>query len=284
MAVGYWLDAERHLGAALDVPDHPWVGKNKATLEGALARVRTHIGTVMVNGLPRGATVTINKERAGQLPLPGPVRVVKGKAEVEVSAPGYTPVTTFVRVTGDVVDEVRVELASAAGASQPGPAAPAPSPQGPARSEAAAPPPPVSDVRATPDERTEGDRGAAGGSERGTRFGAGVVLGGVAVAALATGIVANLVREQQAKSFNSKGCGAVGNVVTGPSGCPATFANVQLSGNLAIIGYSATAVLGGLSLYLILTAHPERPSSSRAALTCAPTLGAVEGAGCVYRF
>ena len=85
MAMGYWLDAEQHLTEALESPDHPWVAKNRAGLEGALANLRSKIGEITIGGAVPGAAVQVNGRMAGTIPLPAPIRLAKGKVEIRVS-------------------------------------------------------------------------------------------------------------------------------------------------------------------------------------------------------
>jgi hypothetical protein len=100
MALGYWTDAERHLVEALESPDHPWIAKNRATLDGTLAQARAQIGELVVTGSPAGASVTVNGRDAGRLPLVSALRVNKGVVEVQVRAPGYVDGTRRTRVSG----------------------------------------------------------------------------------------------------------------------------------------------------------------------------------------
>jgi hypothetical protein len=77
MAMGYWLDAENHLGEAVNVPEHPWVARNLTDLNGALAAVRRNISEVTVEGGPVGAEVLVNGQAAGRLPLAAPLRLAR---------------------------------------------------------------------------------------------------------------------------------------------------------------------------------------------------------------
>ena len=92
LAVGYWLGADQHLGEALQSPDHPWVGKNRHALEDAREQARKNIGELSIDGGPAGATVSVNHQSAGTLPLAEPVSVAK-EIKIEVSASGYVTQT-----------------------------------------------------------------------------------------------------------------------------------------------------------------------------------------------
>jgi hypothetical protein len=66
-------------------------------LDDLIADLKTHVGMLAISSVP-GATVTIDHKYAGTAPLAGPIRVSIGDALIEVSAPGYRPLSEHVRV------------------------------------------------------------------------------------------------------------------------------------------------------------------------------------------
>lgn len=109
-ALGRWLEAEEHLAAALATRD-PWVSRQRAVLEGELARAGDHVGELLLVGeAPPGAVWSIGA-RTGMLPMERPVRVAAGPVGVTVQAPGFTAVTREVPVAARTVVRERVELA-----------------------------------------------------------------------------------------------------------------------------------------------------------------------------
>ena len=100
MALGYFVDAENYLGEAVASPDHPWVAKNLATLKAQLATAKTQIGELYIVGEPAGAEVLVNGKPVGRLPLSAPIRLDKGRADVQVRAPGYVASTDSVVMVG----------------------------------------------------------------------------------------------------------------------------------------------------------------------------------------
>src|SRR6476661_1841641 len=100
MALGYFVDAEKYLGEAVASPDHPWVAKNLATLKAQLATAKSQIGELYVIGEPAGAEVVVNGKSVGRLPLSGPVRLDKGRVDVQVRAAGYVPMSDSVTMVG----------------------------------------------------------------------------------------------------------------------------------------------------------------------------------------
>jgi len=106
MALGYKLEAERHLAEAVGSRRDLWVNKNRAVLETSLADVRSAIGEVLVKGLP-GADVTVGGKTVGRLPMATPLRLGEGPASIEVVAQGYRAERQSVTVVGGK----RIELA-----------------------------------------------------------------------------------------------------------------------------------------------------------------------------
>jgi len=84
-----WVDAERHLVAALASAEDPWVARRRLTLDGTLADVRQHLARVELVRGPAGARVEINGVAVGALPIREPVRVIAGRVEIVVRAEGY---------------------------------------------------------------------------------------------------------------------------------------------------------------------------------------------------
>ncbi len=86
-ALARWLDAERDIDAAL-AANSEWVEKNRASLEGARAVIRQHLGWLTVD-----IDVATAHAQLDGLPItPGvQTRVVAGTSVLEVRAPGYAP-------------------------------------------------------------------------------------------------------------------------------------------------------------------------------------------------
>lgn len=97
-ALGRWLDADRHLRAAVAAEADPWVARNAALLRQAGAELGAHLGWVRVAGAVAGAEVYANDERVGTLPMAGAARVAAGTNVLAVRAPGYVTMTRRVEV------------------------------------------------------------------------------------------------------------------------------------------------------------------------------------------
>jgi hypothetical protein len=261
MAVGYWLDSEQHLGAALDAPDHPWVAKNRSMLEQSLAQVRTNIGEVTLDGTPAGATVTANKRPVGAFPLSGAVRVAKGKVDLEVSAPGYVSATRSLRVGGSDRPRLTIDLekvpTEATGGAPGAEGSPAGAPR--VSSNPTAPPP---TVPATADD--------GGKVHNGIAWGLGIAGG----AALIGAVVETIVWQKDRNDFNGNSqCSNNQPPNYGPVGsdCHSLHDSIGRAQLFTIVGYVAAGALGAGSAVLFMTEKTGETSGSR--LACAPDLG-----------
>lgn len=110
MALGYQLEAERHIMEGLASSSDYWVRKNHPTLEASLRDVRQAIGELSISGSPSGAEVSVNGNDVGKLPLSTPVRVGRGPASVTVRATGFVSQTTTVSIVGGRSESVRIQL------------------------------------------------------------------------------------------------------------------------------------------------------------------------------
>lgn len=109
-ALGRWLAADEHIGAAIERKDDPWIAKHAAALAQARAVVGEHIGELEVEGNIPGAEVRVDDRICGTLPLSKPLRLVAGSAVITVSATGYVAVTRTIRMTARTRNRETVEL------------------------------------------------------------------------------------------------------------------------------------------------------------------------------
>jgi hypothetical protein len=91
-ALHRWAEAETDLAGTLsEKAEDPWLESHRALLEKALTDVHSHLGMLTVEAGPRGAQVKINGETRGLLPLPRPLFLLPGMAQVEITAPERRP-------------------------------------------------------------------------------------------------------------------------------------------------------------------------------------------------
>jgi hypothetical protein len=271
-ALGHWVDAEAHLLRALGDEGDPWVARNKKVLTQSLADIQRHLGSLEVTGAVPGAEVLLDGKAAGTMPLASPLRATAGTVALEVRAPGYLPVVRSVIVSAGASARESIVLV-------------------PVTDTRVASPPPAP-ARAAPAVTVEASRPApapapAAPQESSARHTVGAVLTAAGGAALVSGVVFNLVRENRARTFNTDQCTTADPVNYGGAGCKDRYDAVQSAGTLMIVGYVAGAVLAGAGLYLALTNPGDagaQASNGHAgfALRCAPGLDL--GVTCAARF
>ncbi len=282
-----WVEAERHLGEALDRHDSPWIEarENRSVLEQVLANVRTHVGGVRLQGT-EGAEVKVNEQSVGRLPVSKAVRVPEGIARVTAVAPGRKSVEREITVRGGDEVVVRLDLeAQTVAAPTPVPTPPAPTVE-PIASEARASAVPTP-LEPAPGSSTQpptltAEPSSNDGSSLRRQFGWGTAV--VAFAALAGGIVETILWQVRTSDFNDRRR-AVLKTPTGcaePAGCSTIYESAERARLYAMIGYGAAAILGGTSALLFLSA-PAAADTRTARLSCAPNL-ASPGVSCRLAF
>lgn len=92
MALEEWLAADEHLRAGLAATEDAFVVENRARIDEQLRAVSAHVGSLVVECTPAGATVTVNGTARGACPLVAPIRLAVGAATVRVEQPGSAPV------------------------------------------------------------------------------------------------------------------------------------------------------------------------------------------------
>ncbi|MBX7191284.1 MAG: hypothetical protein K1X94_04475 [Sandaracinaceae bacterium] len=101
-ALGRWVEAESTLVAAAALDD-PWIERHRDTLDGALAEVRAHLGTLTLTVVPGDATLRIDG-----VPTPADVasRLPVGSVTLSAEREGYYGTERIVVIhAGDVLRE-----------------------------------------------------------------------------------------------------------------------------------------------------------------------------------
>lgn len=265
-ALGRWADAEAHLDQALRATGDAWVTRRRKVLASELESIREHLGSVDVIGAPAGAELSVNGKRAGDLPLPRPLRVPAGSAVLELRAPGFFPLTRTVLVTPRGLHREAVEMAPV---PREPPRPPPPPAGGPARPDVTAGPPEPRPVAAP----------ATGSWHRP----AGYAAAAGAIVGLGAGFAFHLTRESRANEFNDQ-CTVMDGKPAGAADCAARRDRVDSATTAAIVGYGAAGVLALTSVLLFATA-PEPGAAVQAAWSCAPAAAPQAwGVGCRRAF
>ena len=242
-ALGLWIAAESDLLLALAADSDPWIAKNRAAIEGALAVVRRHLGSLEVRGTD-GAEVVLDGVRLGTLPAAAPFRVEAGKRTLELRAKGFHPTTRSIEVPAGGVARETVALVA----------------QSPDSSGAMA----TSNGEAAGGGR-DAERGDPGKAQRVLGF----ALAGTGVVPVATGIVGIFVRKGIVDDYNIQ-CPGLG--ATQPAGCDDKIASARTWLTVSIISLVAGGafVVGGLT---IVATAPHRPAIATRGLrlACAPS-------------
>jgi len=306
MALGYFVDAEKYLGEAVASPDHPWVAKNLATLKAQLATAKTQIGELYIVGEPAGAEVLVNGKSVGKLPLSSPIRLDKGRADVQVRASGYVASTDSVVMVGGKREDRSYRLQREAVAvapppppvaqpapkppeTKPAPAAPpvamAPPPPAPAAGPVGSDQPPAS-ITATPAPADSGDHSIL----RPVAWGVGIA----GIAGLVFGAVEGVVAINKRNAFNDHTGPDPANPLsktipdcntTAPTpACQDLQDSHESAKKLSIIGFVAGGVLtAGAAVLWVLSSPKERAAGSGTAIACTPDFG-TRGVACRMQF
>jgi hypothetical protein len=264
-ALGLWTAAEGDLVLCLAAGDDAWITKNRGALEGALAVVRRHLGSLEIRGTD-GADVFLDGVRLGTLPGTAPFRVEAGRRTLEVRAKGFHPSARNVEIgAGSVTRETVMLVALAPDAATEGNGEPNPRPAG------------------GPD-RSAGP-GADSDSGHGQRL-FGWALAATGGALLVTGGVSFLVRKSIIDDYNNS-CPGLG--VNQPADCNGKIESSRTWLTVAIVSLVGGGVLaiGGLTVVATAprsTSAASAPSSGLR-IGCAPSsLGSGAAVSCAGSF
>ena len=104
-ALGLWLDANAHIGRALERAQDAWVKKNRRALDTAQQTIRGHLCELEVWGKPAGATVLVDGKPLGKLPN-ATGWFEEGSVPLEISADGFVPASKRLKlVAGSQIRE-----------------------------------------------------------------------------------------------------------------------------------------------------------------------------------
>lgn len=245
-ALQHWGAASRFLRAALGTPGDPWVAAQRRALEYSLQEVDRHLGSLRVESGTPGATITLDGEPAGTLPMAEAMRVAAGPVVLETRAPGHVTDRREVTVAAGETVRVVVQLAPEAGAPVATPVAVEPRVVIEPRVVAV----PVVTPVVTPAPASNVTR----------------VLGwvslGFAAAAVGGGVAAMVVRDGAGERWNDDSRCLVGGL-TREQNCGDDRALVSTAHDLMVGGYVAGSVLAvGAAVLFIASPSREAPRVS----------------------
>lgn len=261
-ALGMWVLAETHLSAALESKDDAWIGKNRAALEGALAIIQKHVGSLEIRANVDRAEVFVDGALVGTIPRATPLRVETGTRQVELRAAGRYPVSRAVSVS---VDAMARETFSLAVLPKETPReAPKETPGTPRDKD-----PTKSEPEPTNVPRTVGWVMVGTGA-------AGAVFGGVSF----------LIREVQTGRYNDRqDCPGV-NKPNQPAVCQEILDAETSWRTVGVASFIGAGVIGVAGLALVVFAPSAKPKAATPGLsaTCAPSVGGSLGFACQGTF
>jgi hypothetical protein len=256
-----WVEADAHLTEGL-TSSHPWIERNRGTLERSVKTVRAQLATILVKGAPAGAVVTVNGSMVGRLPNPVPTRVLPGTAVIVATSAGYNEERIERPLRAGETVTVTLDLTAVSNDIPPAIAATPPHEPLPA--------PITLDTSARQPVEGEWMRPAA------------YVSWGLSAVALGFGIFSHIQRESAASDFATEdlGCDKLNGIVVGGVPCEDAANRFDGAQSRLVIGYAAAGMFAvtGVVLWLL-----DRKSSDGKALsfTCAP---AAAGAICQAPF
>lgn len=254
-ALGMWVLAEAHLGTALAAKGDPWIEKNRAALEGALAVVQKHVGALEVRTNVAAAEVYVDGALASSLPREAALRVEVGPRRVEVRAAGYHPVARSVVIATETLARETFTLAPLPPTPPPTPPYGAGGRGGPREA------PPIVLTTPTNVPRT-----------------VGWALVGVAGGAAVFGGVSFLIREVQTGRYNDRtDCPGV-DKPSQPAVCQSILDAEATWRTVGIASFVGAGVLGAAGLGLVVFApSPKAPAAPKVA--CGPAALGLQCAG-----
>jgi hypothetical protein len=289
-----FVAAERYLTEALATPSHPWIAKNKSTLQQQLADAKANVGELAIAGSPAGAEVRVNGKRAGQLPLAAPLHLAKGRVDVEVTAPGYLTASESVTIVGGRREKRSYALAPSVPVTAPPVAPPPVALAPPAAAPRAIEPPRFTPATTTSATTTLVATPATPADRRQTLRTAGWITGGVAAGALLFGTIEAFQAGSAQDAFNNH-MGSVGGVSGKDCGtanlsavCKPLKDDYDRAVTRSVVGFVAAGVLGAAAATLFVLASPHsdlfgRPATPTRAVACIPDPSS-RGLACSLRF
>lgn len=113
-ATGKWLMAHAYLRKASARKNDPYYLRHRAAIKTIEDSIAQRVGQFRVLGAPAGASVRLNGQLVGTLPMQEPKAVEVGSYVLEVAKPGYYPLRRpIVVASGNTLSQEAVELGEA---------------------------------------------------------------------------------------------------------------------------------------------------------------------------
>jgi hypothetical protein len=235
-ALGRWVEAREHLQEALAQSNDPWIVEHRKTLVLAQEEIDSRLGVLEVSCNIAGAQVYVDDRLRGRTPLAEPLRLIAGQSVLKLSARGHFDLVRQVQV--DAHGLARVDVTLTPLPSEPSATVPA----------------------------------SAGVATRDTSRDMLLYTSvGLAAVGASVGLTGYVIREVNVRKYNDDTRCAQLEDVRRSDECRGEYSAWRRGETIAIAGFAAGGVFGGLALYLWLdragTPEPPRVSCGIAALS-----------------
>jgi len=232
-AAGKWLLADSYMRKVSSLQEDPYYQRHSDAIEVVRRSIAARVGTFQVQGGPEGATVRLDGQLVGTLPMTVPASIEAGAYSMEVHKPGFYRLRRNITINGGVLTREPVELNRAVARGDV--AGDANAAAGGAGSGA---------VGVEPGERTWWHSPAVGWS-----------LIGLGVASGAGSAIAFITRENKVETWNGDGClSAQDGDRTRAEECGSVKDEAETAQTIGIITAVAGVAFTGLGITHLLTA------------------------------
>jgi len=109
-AAGKWLLADSYMRKVSSLQDDPYYQRHSDAIEVVRRSIAARVGTFQVQGGPDGATVRLDGQLVGTLPMTAPASIEAGAYLMEVHRPGFYRLRRNITINGGVLTREPVEL------------------------------------------------------------------------------------------------------------------------------------------------------------------------------
>ena len=109
-AAGKWLLADSYMRKVSALQEDPYYQRHADAIEVVRRSIAARVGTFQVQGGPEGATVRLDGQLVGTLPMTVPASIEAGAYQMEVHKPGFYRLRRSITINGGVLTREPVEL------------------------------------------------------------------------------------------------------------------------------------------------------------------------------
>jgi hypothetical protein len=253
-ASGKWLMADSYMRKVSALKDDDYYRRHSDAIDAVRRSIAARVGTFQAQGEPEGASVRLDGQLVGTLPMESPAAVESGTYVMEVQKPGFYRLRRAINVVGGVLTREPVELNAM-----------------PTRTDLAAGGEPAGAAATEP------------GVEPGTKGSwltspaLAWTLVGVGAASGITSAIVFQLREDRVKSWNDEGRCIASNGETREERCGGLKNDADTFQTLGIVSAIAGVALAGTGAVLLLGSDDEEKG---VASRSASTAGSLKVTGC----